>query len=463
MRKVLIACLASIVTAACGGNSKSKTADAPVGSDGSGGGSDAPSGNPTTISVTLNGVPTTPSNNFIAMFQDGTGPWQAAPAPSAGVYTFTVDSSSWGFGYACSVTVAVAGGGGSATEAEVALAGYTVAERTSLSEGVAGICRDPSATLPITVTGNTITNIPATSTGTYDVYFGGTTKFPVTVTGTVGTFTLTNIAPAKRQLFIVHSPAAGSAGDTVADYVYRSPTAVDETGSGSAVTIDWGLTNNGSGVAATQIATAANANATFVDNILYTASGTDPTLSHSTTVAAYLATAAMGSNDIYEQLSNYNPPTNSIFAESWVSSVVAPAVPEPVTLNGIIPTETATTPYPILTTTWDAYANTVGYIWFAQEALAGSGGTGGSLVTWTSTLSPGYVGATPSYAMPDLTALGSAWMPSMAFTGGNANKVNVSVNPSTSSGGIDDLPFVNPAPTGTMRARTGAGATVTLQ
>jgi hypothetical protein len=440
--------LGTLAITGCGSNAK-KNADAPTHDDAGSDGAGAPS----TVVVTVEGIPTSPTNNFIAMFQDGSGAWHVAPAPTNGMYTLTINSATWGFGFACAISAAVAGG--TATEADVILVNYTVAERTSFTEGVPLACRNPG-TAPITVTGS-ITHLPAVSTGTYEVWFGGT-KSAVTVAGTTGTFTLTNIPPVKRDLFVVHRPAVVGAGGSVADFVARV-TGVDETGSGSAVTVNWTAAPGSGGSAATQTATGSGT--TSVDTVLYTRGGTDPTLSSSATTSAYLATSQVASSDVYEQLANYNL-GGTIFAEEWVNAVVPPALTEPATLNGIIPSESATTPYPILTTNWDSYGQAVSYIWFAQETLAGSVPGTGSVVSWGATLSPGYVGATPSYVMPDLSAI-SGWMPSMQFTGGNSNKVTVAVSPSLSSAGVDDMPFSNPAPVGTTRGRTVATAIVTLQ
>src|SRR5690242_11104806 len=70
---------------------------APPPTDGSGsGGSDGGAAG-TAITLALTRRPnTTATFSFLVAYQDGTGAWQLAPAPTGDVYTFDVTSPTWG-------------------------------------------------------------------------------------------------------------------------------------------------------------------------------------------------------------------------------------------------------------------------------------------------------------------------------------------------------------------------------
>jgi hypothetical protein len=443
MRKILIVCLATASVAACGGSSKTKNADAAKGSDSGSGGSDAPL-SPTTVTVTINAIPSPNNSNYIAMFEDGNGPWQAAPTPDAGVYTMTIDSATWSFAFACAVTTPT-------TSGEVEIYNFSVHERTSFTSAPPAFCRTPGAA-GNTVTG-TISGIPLTgtdSTGILRVTFGASTvdvTLPTTpVAATTANFTLANVPADKRDLFVVHLPTAATTGAPQdSDMVYRKST--DET-NGSAMAVDW------STAVATQSAAGAGSAATTV---LFGA-GTDPALALNSTTGVFLGSSSMTANDVYEEVATFN--NGADFSEAWIGNTpTGPDLSLPTSLGGIQSNETATAPYPILTTEWATYTNAAGYQLNATQT-DGTGATAGTL-SWFVVMSPGYLGSSPKFVMPDFSAI-TGWTTATQFTGGGAI-VNVNVEPLTSSAGVMDIPFGNPAAAGTTRTRTLASATVTLQ
>ncbi|HEX3758942.1 MAG TPA: hypothetical protein VHW23_09560 [Kofleriaceae bacterium] len=113
-----------------------------------------------------------------------------------------------------------------------------------------------------------------------------------------------------------------------------------------------------------------------------------------------------------------------------------------------MPTKAATTPYPIFTSTWPAYANAVGYTWtLAQTPPVATCGGAACTITWTASLSPGAVGAMPSYTMPDLSQL-PGWSTALAFATGTMATGEVTAM--TSTAGAMDFPSKPPA-AGTKR------------
>jgi hypothetical protein len=435
-----MACLATATVAACGGSSKNKNTDAAHGSDSGSGSDGSGSSTPTSVTVTIFDIPTGNVNNYIAMYQDGSGAWQPAPAPAAGVYTMTIDSATWSFAWACAVSTPT-------TSAEVEIYNFSIHERTSFTSSVPTICRTTTAPVTNNVTG-TITGITDT-TGTYKVYFDGL-EVDAPGSGVVAgatTFTLPDVPEVKHDLFVVHMPTVTAGLPDNADKVFRKANN-DET-MGSAIAVDWTTA-----VATNQIAGAGSGATTELFG-----AGTDPILATNSTTGVYLGASSVAANDIYEQLATFNDGAD--FSESWLGSTptTGPNLGIPPSLGGILSTESATTPYPILKTDWAVYANAAGYQLVAIQGQ-GSGATIGTL-TWLVVMSPGYLGSSPQFVFPDFSTQ-TGWTTATEFTG-SGGMVNVSVEPLTSNGGVMDIPFANPAAAGTTRTRTSASATVTLQ
>src|SRR5262245_38099352 len=117
-----------VFLAACGFHS---SGGMPDGSTGGGDGSDTgdgSSGSGTAITLTLTNRPNNAATySFVVAYQDGSGPWTVAPAPTGDTYTFTVNAPSYGVAWTCAGI-----GGGTANQLRtVTEAHFAVAERTS--------------------------------------------------------------------------------------------------------------------------------------------------------------------------------------------------------------------------------------------------------------------------------------------------------------------------------------------
>jgi hypothetical protein len=116
-------------------------------------------------------------------------------------------------------------------------------------------------------------------------------------------------------------------------------------------------------------------------------------------------------------------------------------------------------PYPVVQTTWPAYAATVGYTWNAtqQPGAQRCGANTACTIAWTAYVSPGVVGAMPGFRMPDLAAV-PGWKTAFELVPGA--QVFGSVTAQTSSAGAGDFPPGTPA-AGTSRTFVRADFSVT--
>jgi hypothetical protein len=78
---------------------------------------------------------------------------------------------------------------------------------------------------------------------------------------------------------------------------------------------------------------------------------------------------------------------------------------------------------------------------------AGCSGFGACTITWSAWLSPGVVGSSPSYTMPDLSRV-PGWSHPMELVAGTVASGDVTAI--TSSAGVTDFPLDTPA-AGTQR------------
>ena len=430
---------ASLCAAACGSDSSPKTApdgggDAEVDSPR---GIDAPLGEPTVIAVTLHNIPTQPSKyGFIAAYQDGTGAWQPAPVPTNDLYQFTVYSPSWGFAWGCATPTS----GGP----QVNVYGFGVTEKTTLSLTAPSTCTD-RGTAPVTLTVNA-SNLPAAATQ-YIATFAGTTGTLAagTASGT-GTVAL-QVTPGKRDLVLVHNANTVTSGagstDVIADQaaITRS---VNVTGD-MTVAVDF------STAAATQTFPVTATGKVTVTATLSTSDGSSVKLVNDTTTpyeANALAASQGATTDLYELQMSSSTTGATAFVQTWSDAMAAQAYTAPTPLGVVAASEVATTPYPILSTTWQAYADALYYKWTANQAT----------LAWSATLSPDYVGAIPTYQMPDLSAI-PGWSQDLQLAFGTA--VTGKVFALTSSAGATDLPFVGRPLAGTLRTEVTNAFSVT--
>jgi hypothetical protein len=435
MRAALVGCAIII---GCGGHSGAPvTGDADVDID-------AATPNGTKIMFTLKNAPGDAlAFGFTAIYQDGTGAWK--PAPHSGdTYAFDVSSATWGFAYTCQVSVRVAG---VLTDLrDVVEYHFAVAERTSMSADILSRCTDRIAYVELT--GN-ISNRPAQ--GTYRVAYGDNAVFIDRNTGNYDML----VTPGTHDLLVLHGTDRNTTGDFLIDaaivqrnVAVNAAMTLNVNGNNAAQTK--GLTISVSGGASMKSETTTN---------LFTANGTAVSMAHLTKTplsSTALAGAQAAATDVYDQRA-----TVMIVANQPVTATSATAAPAnlslaaPMALGAATTTSAATTPYPMFRSTWPVYPNAIGYTWTLSQTPPAASCNGSALCTimWTAWISPGAAGATPSYAMPDLSQL-QGWNTALQFvtvTGtGTGSMATGEVSAMTSSAGAMDFP-PSPPVVGTKR------------
>ncbi len=432
-------CLA-IALAGCGGNSSNAT-DAP-GGDGAGG--DSP-GVPTNVAVTVTNHPTDAAMfSYVAAYADGDGAWQLAPTPNGDIYTLPITSSTYRFAYTCDAPLAAGG-----TDARVvSLAHFATAARPNLSFALPNRCTDRlAATVQLS---GTISNLPGD--GSLEVLWGDRNL----VVGANGKYSAM-VQPATRDLFVAHIVATtGTTTDPTIDYIAsaRGVTVSDAT----VQNIDFSTAQP---LATFAVTANGNVGKVSTETDLATANGTNAAL-----VVAGMAPLATGSlpavemqsDDVYNQIITETSSGQAMTTSNATALPGAITYSAPAPLGGALASVTGTTPYPIITTSWNAYANAIGYTWTAAQALTGSACAAGELactITWTSW--DGVTTGAGVYEMPDLSAL-PGWSPAFELVAGAL--VAGSVQASTSSAGATDYPAGNPA-AGTQRTFARSAWSVT--
>ena len=433
--------LASIVLAsafaACGGHSGSNT-------DGNGDtNGDGTGGQPTNVMVTLTDQPTNAATfSFIVAYQDGSSPWAIAPAPSGDTYTLPIHSAAYGVVWTC---IDVAGA------REVNETHFAVSERTSLTMTIPPRCTDR-----------------------------------LTNTSLHGTITTANGAGVILARFSDRLGVAGLGGNpTSQDYAIETP-----AGTHDLVVIH----------AATQATqnTDLVADATLVQRSVAVAGTTAVNVNFVTGSAAVqsfpvtIAAAAANDHDAVQRERHDRTPRRRQHRANHESdparrrvlsrrrrsrSQVTACAPTSITSNatatpaaltwtapsplgGAIATVMAAPPYPRITATWPAYPSAVGYGWAAAQVpdVQGCGGNAACSITWTAALSPGVVGATPGYTMPDLSMI-SGWPTALQLVSGTM--VTGTAEAQTSTAGATDFPVILPPAAGTQRVTVRSDFTVT--
>lgn len=455
MRFVLA--LISVLAVACGSSSKGPS-DAPAAGDGAPAGGDGPgvdsgsnggSGG-AAIAVTLTNRPTNAAMfTFVVAYQDGSSPWQLAGAPASDTYTFHVNSPSWGVAWTC-----IATGGGPNTGfgqiRQVTEAHFAVAERTSLTMDVPPRCTD-RAPATVALTG-TVMNRPGGG-GFWLVDFAGQTGF----VNQNGAYRV-EAAPGTRDVILRHVQSAGGAiGDfaTVEAVVDR---AVAVTGA-TVHDID-ASTAVATRAFAVNIVTPGNGRAQ-ASTILYSGAGTTSTmdrLSQSFESDA-LADAQAVTGDVYDQQISVSASGQTGIVTNATATPSDQTFVAPTPLGGAASAVAATTPYPIVRTSWNPYAGTIGYAWTAAQTPSQQQcGNAPCTIVWSALLSPGVTGNSPGYQMPDLSAL-TGWSANLAFVTGTT--VTGYAEAVTSSAGASDFPPVTPPAAGTQRSYARSDFTVT--
>jgi hypothetical protein len=418
--------LVTAVALGCGGSGGGVTAnDAGNGGDAGGDGSMPFDG---TIKLTLANRPTNANlYSFVVAYQDGSAPWQLAPDPTGDVYTIPISAPSYGVAYMCIGSTA---GNMASQQRSVTTAHFAVGERTSVSLDVPPRCSDRMQG-SVMLSGN-ITNRP--SIGVLVVQFGGRTTL---VGAQTGNFTM-QVPPGTRDLIVTHVVSEGN-GDfyvdeavVIRDVAVTANTTRGISFSSSQKTEFFSVDPSG-----------APSNARIVaSTTLYTANGTTASLVRE---AQNWETQSLGDvqmlpTDIYDQsiavsIQGAGATLTHATAQPAEQTFVAPAP-----LGQVMTTVPAKNPYITLQSSWPAYTGAVGYLWNANQATTCSGNVACTTV-WSAFLSPGVVGASPAYLMPDLSAL-TGWK--TAFELGTAPIVG-SVTAVTSSAGAADFPTGIPA------------------
>jgi len=441
MRVTSISTILAIALVACGGHGSTGDDGGP-GDDGNGGGDDGNGHGTTNVTVTMNNQPTNAAMfSFVVAYQDGSGPWQAAPPPTGDVYTLPINSGVWGFAWSC---IGTPPGVGQAQQRQVTDIHFSIAERTSYTIDVPPRCSDRD-------TGNvllkgTISN--ANGGGVYVVRFGD--RF--VQAGVTGNYQMP-VQPGTHDLIVAHGMLTAIGNDFVADQVFvQRDLAV---AAATTANVDW---NNAADV---QSFAVTGTGLRLAATTLYSKGGTTAVLVNDTTSQFETeATAAAQSvaGDIYDQVMAAGSNGQTGITTLATTTPAAETFTAPTPLGGATST-TMATPYPRITTTWAAYANAIGYVWTAtqQPGFVTCGNTP-CTATWTGVLSAGVIGAMPTYTMPDLSAI-PGWNTALQFVA--ATQVAGSVQAMTSSAGGTDFPPATPPAVGTQRTFVRSDYTVT--
>jgi len=422
--------VAAVFLFACG--SSSTTGD---GNPGNGDGDivpDTTGGNAHAVKLTLKNRPMNGgAYSFIVAYQDGSAPWQLAPAPSGDTYTLTINAPSYGVAYACIGSVP----GATTTQLRtVTSAHFAIGERTELTLDVPTRCSDRAAG-NVTLSGS-VNNRPFN--GFLAVQLGTRTAFVGTSSGTFslstppGTYDLVvaQVIPEGNGEFYVQS-AVMQRGVAVTTSMTRT---IDF--SQAQPTRSWPVSIN---VAARAVAS----------TTLYTSNGTQLGTVRESTGWDTIALAQSESSDIYDQSIAVTTAGQGATITNATNSPGAQTYAAPAPLGGVTGTIATTTPYITLESTWSPYANAIGYTWNATQQLASTQCSGNlpCTIVWTAMLSPGVLGANTGYRMPDLSGL-MGWRQSYQFVGGA--QIVGGVTATTSSVGASDFPTGIPA-NGTKR------------
>ena len=423
--------LVTAVAFGCGssGGAADVDNDAGTGGDGDGGdGGDGGTAGTSSVTLTLTNRPMNANMfSFVVAYQDGSSPWQLAPAPTGDVYTIPISAPSYGVAYMC---IGSTTGNQSSQQRSVTSAHFAVGERTSVTLDVPPRCSDRMQG-GVTLSGN-ISNRPIG--GVLVVQFGGRSAF---VGSQTGNFTM-QVPTGTRDLIVTHAVPEGNGDFYVDEAVVIRDVAITANAIHS---IDFSTSESTNFF--TVDASDAPTNARVVaSTTLYTANGTTTSLVREAQnwEATALADVQKRPTDIYD----LSIAVSTQGAGATVTHATAAPADQtyvaPAPLGDVATTVPTKMPYITLESTWPAYPAAIGYLWNATQTLSCSGSLTCSIM-WTSFLSPGVVGTSPAYRMPDLAAL-AGWKD--AFELGTAPIVG-SVTAVTSSAGGADFPTGIPA------------------
>lgn len=379
---------------------------------------------------------------FVAAYQDGDGAWQPVPARSGDTYSFDVSSATWGFAYTCQVNVRVAGV--TTTLRDVVDSHFAVAERTALTQDILARCTDRVSYVELS--GN-ISN--RASTGTYRVAYNGNSVF---IDKTTGNYDML-VAPGTHDLLVLHGSDRNTPGDfLVDDAIVQRNVAVNAAMTLNVVASSATAMQTPSLTVSVTGAGAATSSQTTTN--LFTGNGTAVAVAQLTKaplMSTALASKQVAAGDVYDQRVTVEIVKNqAVTATTATATPANMSVAAPAALGATTATKAATTPYPMFTSTWPGYAGAIGYMWSLAQTppAAGCGGSAACTITWTASVSPGAVGAMPSYTMPDLSRL-PGWSTALQLVTGTM--ATGTVTAMTSTAGAQDFP-PRPPVAGTKRA-----------
>nr|HEX4318141.1 hypothetical protein [Kofleriaceae bacterium] len=449
--------LGAAAIVACGNSNANHLADGHVDGAIDHGDSGSNDSGATTVTVTFTNAPTVPADfAFVVGFEDGSGAWQTAPAPTGGVYTLSIASASYGVVYTC---IGNGGGSGSAIglDRDVVMGNFAVAENPALALTVPARCTDTTPALaPVA---GSFANQPAT--GSIAMFLAGK-QFTVVPNAAGLPGYATNVLPGTYDLVAVHSPPP-TAGVTVPDLVLvQRGLAVGSAGvAGNALDFskakavqDFNLNVSlGSGA---QIATSTDlvASSTTATLVTETAAGGKP----QTLDAIGLSASQALATDLYAiRVAASAGSGNVVQAASFVTIPTADTFVAPPVVGAVLSTVPTTAPYPELALSWSAYANATGYEAVAKQGCA-VGNAPTVCLTWTMAMSATVAGASPALQMPDLTSL-AGWDTRLQLVTGAPVAGEVAAE--TSTAGTADFPLSGLPPAGTKRTTATTTFSVT--
>lgn len=415
--------------------------------DGSGGGDGGTNGSddggnhngqtPTNVTLTMHHQPTHAGQfSYLVAYQDGSGPWALAPAPSGEVYTLPIYSPV----YAVAWTCISAGPVSNSTVRQVNELQFAVAERTSLTVEVPPRCSDSYTTVNLH---GTLAN-PGIATA-YAVKWGDRSA----TVNQQGQYQM-QVVPGTHDLIVLAGSSFSANGEIVAsDAIVQRGVAVN-----AATQLDLDA-NDEEGVQSFAVDNLFGGTRQTSSTTLY-AHGTTATLVNDSSIPfenEALAGDQMDAGDVYDQ-------QMTVASLSGItSSSSATATPDDETWSDVpaLGTVTATTtmaPNPRLTSTWTHYADAIGYTWGATQTPGnsgqgnGCGNNGGTCtIVWTAQLSAGVIGDQGTYTMPDLAML-AGWNPALQMVAGTRIGGGVQAMTSSATG---DFPALVPPAVGTKR------------
>ncbi|HET9989868.1 MAG TPA: hypothetical protein VFQ65_15155 [Kofleriaceae bacterium] len=428
-----------LIAAGCGNKSSAGGDDAGNGGDGANGSDDG--GNhggqtPTHVTLTMHHQPTHPSQfSYLVAYQDGSGPWALAPAPSGETYTLSIYAPV----YAVAWTCISAGVQSNSTLRQVSELQFAVAERTSLTVEVPPRCSDAIQTVNLH---GTIANTGIATS--YVVKWGDRTG----IVNQQDQYAM-QVAPGTHDLFVFAGSSFSTGGDLVAtdaivqrNVTVTAATQVDLDGNDEESVQSFAVNNLFGGTKQT-------ASTTLYANGTTAALVTDSSIPFEN---ESLAADQMASGDVYDQQMT----VTSIGSIASASSATATPSDETWTEVPALGTVTATStmaPNPRVTSSWTHYPNAVGYAWGGSQTPInsgqgnGCGGNGTCTIVWSALLSAGVIGDQGTYTMPDLSAL-PGWNPALQMVAGSKVGGGVQAMTSTAAG---DFPALLPPTVGTKR------------